>query len=64
MQDSQTAGIDLPQKMLVWEEDDGTVNISYNNAGYIATRHGITGNTDVISTINSALASLAVDAAN
>lgn len=64
MQDSQTAGIDLPQKMLVWEEDDGTVNISYNNAGYIATRHGSTGNTDVISTINSALASLAVDAAN
>ncbi|MFC7356750.1 DUF302 domain-containing protein [Jejudonia soesokkakensis] len=64
MQSAQTTALDLPQKMLVWQEADGTVNISYNDPEYLAQRHGVSGNTEVIATISSALAGLAVDASN
>jgi len=64
MQSAQTTGIDLPQKMLVWQAADGTVNITYNDPEYLMSRHGITGNAEVIANISSALAGLAIDAAN
>ena len=39
MQDKQTSGIDLPVKALAWEDEDGTVWLSYNEAEWIARRH-------------------------
>jgi uncharacterized protein (DUF302 family) len=36
------AGIDLPQKLLVWEED-GAVFVAYNNPQYLIQRHSIVG---------------------
>jgi len=39
MQDRQTAGIDLPVKALAWEDADGRVWLSYNDAAWIAQRH-------------------------
>ena len=39
MRRSQSAGIDLPQKMLVWEAEDGSVNVTYNDPEWIAARH-------------------------
>ena len=62
MQGSQTAAIDLPQKFLAWEADDGTVYLSYNDPVYLADRHGITGEDEVIQQISQALAMLAEDA--
>ena len=41
MQDRQTAGIDLPVKALVWEDADGKVWLTYNEAAWIARRHGL-----------------------
>src|ERR1700679_2304322 len=41
MQDQQTAGIDLPVKALVWEDADGTVWLDYNDAEWVARRHGL-----------------------
>lgn len=41
MQDRQTAGIDLPVKALAWEDADGRVWLSYNDAAFIAQRHGL-----------------------
>jgi uncharacterized protein (DUF302 family) len=64
MQNSQTTGIDLPQKILVWEAEDGTVNISYNAPSYLVLRHAITENAETISTITNALEMLASTAAN
>ncbi len=64
MKNAQTTGIDLPQKMLVWEKGDGTVNISYNDPGFLQERHGISGNDDTLQQIKSALNNLAIDAAN
>ena len=34
------AGIDLPVKMLVWEDEKGTVWITYNTGEYVLGRHG------------------------
>jgi uncharacterized protein (DUF302 family) len=41
MQDRQTAGIDLPVKALAWEDADGRVWLGYNDAAWIAQRHGL-----------------------
>ena len=40
MQSAQTAGIDLPLKALVWQDDGGTTWLSYNDPRWIALRHG------------------------
>ncbi len=36
---SPTSAIDLPLKILVWQDDDGKVQISYNSASYLQARH-------------------------
>jgi uncharacterized protein (DUF302 family) len=41
MQDRQTAGIDLPLKALAWEDADGKVWLTCNDAAWIAQRHGL-----------------------
>jgi uncharacterized protein (DUF302 family) len=39
MQAAQTAGIDLPLKILVWQDADGAVHLTYNDPMWIAARH-------------------------
>jgi uncharacterized protein (DUF302 family) len=41
MQDRQTAGIDLPLKALAWEDAEGHVWLTYNEAAWLAQRHGL-----------------------
>ena len=41
MQAAQTAGIDLPLKMLVWRDAAGTVSLTYNDPEWIAARHAL-----------------------
>lgn len=36
---SPTVAIDLPLKILVWEESNGEVQISYNSPAYLQARH-------------------------
>jgi uncharacterized protein (DUF302 family) len=38
-----TAGLDLPLKVLVWEDGDGAVSLSYNSAAFLAGRHRVEG---------------------
>ena len=40
MECAQSAGIDLPLKALVWEDASAQVWLGYNDAGYLAQRHG------------------------
>lgn len=47
MQCGQSAGIDLPMKMLVRQDPLGKVWITYNDPDYLAGRHGIKGCTKV-----------------
>ncbi len=55
MQNAQTLGLDLPQKVLVHENGNGIVSISYNNPLYLKNRHGISGNEEILSKIAAAL---------
>jgi uncharacterized protein (DUF302 family) len=41
MQAAQTIGIDLPLKVLAWEDASGRVWLSYNDPGWLAQRHGL-----------------------
>jgi uncharacterized protein (DUF302 family) len=36
-----SSAIDLPLKILVWEDDQGKVWITYNSATYLQTRHNL-----------------------
>ena len=58
MQGAQTAGIDLPQKMLIWEDLLGVVRVAYNSVVYLESRHNITGADPQLATIAGALAGL------
>jgi uncharacterized protein (DUF302 family) len=40
MQTHQTIGIDLPLKVLAWEDAAGKVWLSYDEPGWLAARHG------------------------
>lgn len=63
MQSGRSLAIDLPQKLLVMEENDGTVTVTYNDPAYLANRHDIEGEDDRLETVSDALSSLAAVAA-
>jgi len=62
MQSGQSIAIDLPQKMLVLQKENGNSYVAYNDPEYLATRHGITDQADTINTISGALSGLATTA--
>jgi uncharacterized protein (DUF302 family) len=37
------AGLDFPLKVLVWEDGNGAVSVSYNSPGFLAERYHIEG---------------------
>ena len=41
MQAMQTIGIDLPLKILAWQDDAGTVRLTYSDVAWLARRHGL-----------------------
>ncbi|MBB1438847.1 DUF302 domain-containing protein [Shewanella sp. SG41-4] len=55
---NQLVAIDLPQKVLISEDADNKVWLSYNNPQYIKQRHSITGCDEVINKISGALNTL------
>ncbi len=64
MKSAPTAGLDLPQKILVWESAAGTVQISYNYPEFLQTRDQIRDRNNEIQQIKSAMEKLATAAAN
>jgi uncharacterized protein (DUF302 family) len=44
MQSVQTIGIDLPLKILIWQDEAGNTWLSYNDPGWLAKRHRATQN--------------------
>ena len=46
MQNRQTAGIDLPVRVLAWQDPDGRVWISHDDPAWIAERHGLGAGSD------------------
>jgi uncharacterized protein (DUF302 family) len=41
LQSNQSIGIDLPLKVLIWEDATGKVWLSYNEPSWLAKRHGL-----------------------
>ncbi len=58
MQAKRTIAIDLPQKMLVWEED-GHTKIAFNDPKWLLARHGAEVSPEVPTNIRDLLDSLA-----
>jgi uncharacterized protein (DUF302 family) len=56
MQSNQTIGIDLPLKVLVWQDASGKTWISYNDPSWLAKRHGLGPEADP--TVNAMAAAL------
>jgi uncharacterized protein (DUF302 family) len=64
MQSAQTVGIDLPLKVLVWEDTAGKTWLSYNEPSWIAQRHSVTNAEQVVSKMAAALSAISRTAAN
>ncbi len=64
MQSAQTIGIDLPLKVLVWEDAGGKTWLSYNEPSWIARRHAVRNAEQVVSKMGAALSAIARKAAN
>lgn len=64
MSSQRTVGIDLPIKVLIWEEPDGRVWITYNDPAYLAERHGIEDRDEVLAKMKAAVAGIVSAAAS
>ena len=63
MQARQSIGIDLPLKMLGWEDAAGKVWLAYNDPAWLARRHGLEGEAEAaVAGLAKALAMLAAGA--
>ncbi|WP_426420201.1 DUF302 domain-containing protein [Bradyrhizobium genosp. A] len=63
MRSDQTVGIDLPLKALVWQDEKGTIWLSYNDPEWLVRRHGgAPGTEDTVRAISDALKALAANA--
>ena len=60
----QSVGIDLPLKMLVWEDGNGAVWVGYSDPEVLKDRHGVTGCDEVLGKMKGFLGKLAADAAH
>ncbi|EDK29730.1 hypothetical protein VSWAT3_07246 [Vibrionales bacterium SWAT-3] len=58
MQCAQEVAIDLPQKVLVTEDSNKKVWLSYNDPNYLVERHAINGCDEVIKKISGVLSKL------
>ncbi len=64
MQCERLVAIDLPQKAVIWQDENGLVWVSYNDPGYLVKRHQIDGCTEVIEKVKNALAGITKAAAS
>lgn len=55
MQESQTIGLDLPMRMLVYENAEGETQVIYHDPEAIAEAHGIDPQAEVVQRVKGAL---------
>ncbi len=58
MQASQSIGIDLPLKLLAWQDAEAKSWIAYNNPQWLASRHGITASNQIATVMAATFADL------
>jgi uncharacterized protein (DUF302 family) len=64
MQSAQTVGIDLPLKILVWQDSADKTWLSYNEVSWLARRHNVTGAEPVVNSLDALLTAIAKKAAD
>jgi len=55
MMSNRTVSIDLPQKIIVFQEDGGVVKVAYNDPAYLKSRHQLDGVDEIIAKVSGAL---------
>jgi uncharacterized protein (DUF302 family) len=58
----QALGLELPLKVLAWEQASGDVLLSYNDPQFLASRYGATGCDEVVANISNALQGIVQEA--
>ncbi|MBY0322179.1 MAG: DUF302 domain-containing protein [Reyranella sp.] len=58
MRKTPTLAIDLPLRMLIWQDDKGATSLAYNDPAWLFRRHGITddGSVDVMIDVLASIA--------
>lgn len=59
MQTNPEAGVDLPMKIITWQDGAGKVWIGFTDPADIKSRHGIKGHDEIFATMRKALDGLA-----
>ena len=59
MKKQPSIGVDLPQKMLIWQDNAGQVWLTYNDPDYLADRHGLDKNLPPLLKVRKALGAFA-----
>jgi uncharacterized protein (DUF302 family) len=57
VQSVQTLGIDLPLKVLIWEDENGATRVAYNDPAWLFGRHGVA-DASMIEIMNEVLANI------
>ena len=55
MQDSQTAGLDLPLRVLVYSDEKGVVHVAYHDPATLAANHGLPSDAKYLKMMTGAL---------
>lgn len=58
IQASQTMGLDLPLRVVAWEDADGKVHVAYHDPADLAALHGLPADAPVIGKMQGALGKL------
>ena len=58
----QSTGVDLPQKALIWEDQNKNVWLTYNDPGYLMQRHDIDDCKEAVAKVSGALGKFAAKA--
>ena len=59
MQSKQTIGLDLPLRVLIWEDEAGKVWLTYRRVEDLAQQHYLTGQDEAVKPLDTSLAALA-----
>ena len=59
MQARQTVGLDLPLRVLVWEDETGQVWLTYRRVEETVRRHQVHGLAETVKALDDSLATLA-----
>jgi uncharacterized protein (DUF302 family) len=59
MQSQQTIGLDLPLRVLVWEDEAGKVWLTYHRPEFLAQSHNVHGHSEAVKALGAGLAALA-----